>query len=121
MHKRTIQLNDAEIPAWTYAECDQSIYTLVSAIALAGLEDKWIRLSADLQRKLCGFAIFGKQLFCIRKDGTFTVTNKCAYGKDFNDHSAPQSELIRLLPLRKAIRAGHGHCVMEHGEYVFYP
>lgn len=106
MRKTTIQFSDSLVPEWTYAGLDQSIYTFVSAIALAGLEDKDIRLSPSLQKRMMGFAVFGKQKFCIRKDGTYHVSNKCSFGGDFNDMAGPCGEIGLALSNRQVLRPG---------------
>jgi hypothetical protein len=89
IHK--IKFNDEQIAPWTYEGSDSSVYTLASAIALSGLEGKYIRLSAALQRRLLGFPVFGKQEFMFKADGTFYTYCKVCFGSDWETTGGPQS------------------------------
>lgn len=91
MRIRPIKFDDAAIPAWTYQDKEPSIYTFVEAITLAGLEDKAIRLSAEMQRKLLGFPVFGKRSFIIHKDGMFHVFGAKDFTGDWETMHEPQS------------------------------
>jgi hypothetical protein len=53
-------LTFATIPAWALPETP-GVEGFYAAIALAGMEDKWVRLSADTQRALLGKVVFGKR------------------------------------------------------------
>jgi hypothetical protein len=86
-----IKFDDDKIPAWMYENKEPSIYTFAETIALAGLEDKFIRLSASLQRRLLGFPVFGKQEFTLKGDGTFSTYCKVCFGTDYETTSGPQA------------------------------
>ena len=87
IHK--IKFDDDKIPAWTYEGKEPSIYTFVETIALAGLEDKHIRLSAGLQRRLLGFPVLGKQEFRVGSNGELYVWTSACFGTDFNSTRMP--------------------------------
>jgi hypothetical protein len=76
MKTRPIKFDDDKIPAWTYDGCEPGRHTFAAAIALSGLEDTMIRLSAALQTRLLGHNVFGKHRFMLRKDGTYVVSHK---------------------------------------------
>ena len=63
----------AAIPTWTYADQTPSKYTFITAIKLAGLEGKSIRLCAADQRRLLGGVPFGKCLVTVYEDGRIEV------------------------------------------------
>lgn len=91
MRGTTITFDDAKIPAWTYESKEPSIYTFAEAIWLSGLEGKTLRLTADLQRRLLGFAVFGKQAFEILEDGNFRTWVKVCFGQDWETAYGPLS------------------------------
>jgi hypothetical protein len=106
MRTRPIKFDDDKIPAWTYDGSEPSSYTFASAIALSGLEDTMIRLSAALQTRLLGHNVFGKQHFTLRKDGTYLVSRKVCFGTDFESHDGPQAELSMASRNQQTVRPG---------------
>lgn len=71
----------AELPAWTYEGATPSWYTLATAICLAGLEGKWIKLSAATQRAVLGANWIGKQSVGLF-DGELQISRKVCFGTD---------------------------------------
>lgn len=71
----------ADIESWTYEGNEPSVFTFVTSIALSSLEDKWIRLSAETQRKLLGFPVFGKMEFKVT-DGDVLTSKSVCFGTD---------------------------------------
>lgn len=69
------------LPRWTFDGAQLDLYTLGAAIALAGLEDRWIKLTAAHQRELIGDARFGKQSLGLFK-GELWVTRSVCFGTD---------------------------------------
>lgn len=68
------------IPTWALSN-HQDGGALASALSLAELENRWVRLSADTQRKIVGYPVFGKQM--IYSDGTSVrVHRSVAFGTD---------------------------------------
>ena len=67
------------IPDWAIGE--PGVCSFAAAIALAGMEGKWFRLSAATQRKLLGYSVFGKvSILC---DGMSVTTRRSAcFGMD---------------------------------------
>lgn len=80
-----MQAKIADIPAWTYEGKEPSIYTFFESIALAGLEEKRIRLSAACQRLLLGSAVFGRRAIVVNLNGTIECTTSAAFGLDYNE------------------------------------
>jgi hypothetical protein len=72
-------MNFTQIPAWTLPAKADAL-ALFEVMALAGLEDKWIRLDADTQRRVMGSAIFGKQEIMVCADGTVKVARSVCFG-----------------------------------------
>lgn len=70
-----------ELPTWTYAGARQDVATLGCALALAGLENRWVKLTAAQQRAIMGRVEFGKQSVGIF-DGQMMVTRQVCFGLD---------------------------------------
>lgn len=60
--------NFTELETWTYEGKEPSVFTFFETIELSDLTEKWIRLSADVQRELLGFPVFGKMAFKVLKN-----------------------------------------------------
>ena len=70
------------VPVWVIGN-ENDGPAVASALALAELEGRWIRLSAATQRKLLGFPVFGKR--AIYSDGGNVRTmHSAAFGTDAN-------------------------------------
>lgn len=70
------------LPDWTMPHAgDRNLYSLAAALALAGLENRWIKLTAATQRALIGDARFGKQSVGLF-DGQLLVSRSVCYGTD---------------------------------------
>jgi hypothetical protein len=78
---RTAKITFTELPQWTLT-AKAGVLSFFEAIALADLEGKWIRLSADTQKALLGSNVFGKQEFRVNTDGTVDVSRSTAFGMD---------------------------------------
>lgn len=70
-----------ELPKWTYNDTNQSIYDLVTAIVLAGHENKWIKIRASQQREILGNNTFGKKMIGVF-DGQLHIGEKVCFGAD---------------------------------------
>ena len=55
------------------------------AFKLAGLEDKFVRLSVAVQRRFFGRAPFGKKEVMVRPDGQIRTRVSCAFGHDWDE------------------------------------
>jgi hypothetical protein len=53
------------------------------AVALASLEDNWIRLPAPAQRHFFGKVLFGNKAIKVSNDGKVTVFWTVAFGRDY--------------------------------------
>lgn len=81
---RTIEY--ATFPDWVYPKDEQKpdVCTLASAVTLAGLDGKTFRMTAEDQRQLLGFPVFGKQAVTIdRERSKIHITRKVCFGTDF--------------------------------------
>jgi len=96
----------ANVPSWTYDGAEPSIYTFFEAVALAGLEDQPIRLSADVQRALLGFPVFGRRCIVVHPTGDVTSAITVAYGQDYEIATYPVSVLRRAAFEGKQLRPG---------------
>jgi hypothetical protein len=54
-------------------------------ICLEGLEEKWLRISAAVQRKFFGKVIFGKKAVKVMKDGLIKTYQTMAFGHDWDE------------------------------------
>ena len=95
-----------DVPGWTYQEKVPSIYTFFEAIALAGLEERPIRLSASLQRSLLGSAVFGRRAIVVRSDGTIQCTIVVGFGRDFETAVWSAKTVQQAASARKQLRPG---------------
>jgi hypothetical protein len=57
----------AKFEDWMIA-AEPSVYTFASAVKLAGLEDRFLRISAADQRRLLGASVFGKKTVRVNSD-----------------------------------------------------
>lgn len=111
MKKTTIEF--AAIPAWALPATPGAL-SFFETIALADLEGKWIRLSADTQRALLGSNVFGKQEIKVHADGNVTVTRSTCFGMDYESaprahqagHRGARTALARRLALRPRVHRG---------------
>ena len=93
------------IAAWAYPETP-SVNALFETIALLKLEGKRIRLSADDQRKIIGFNVFGKQNLEVNADGTIRVSRKISFGMDYEASTYSAAEIKKAVELKKVIMVG---------------
>ncbi len=70
------------LPDWVLPEANnRNLYSLAAALTLAGLEGRWIKLTADTQRALIGDARFGRQSIGLF-DGELMVARSVCFGTD---------------------------------------
>lgn len=72
-----------ELPEWTYADSDNSIYSFVSAVCLSGQEGKWFKLKAEDQRRITGKNRFNRLSIGVF-DGQLHIGRSVCFGTDFN-------------------------------------
>lgn len=92
----------ATIESWSYENMTPGVATFFSAIALSNLEGKSIRLSAEMQRTLLGFNVFGKKSIVV-KDNTVCVSVKVCFGLDSNSVTVNSARLEQYLRDQKQI------------------
>jgi hypothetical protein len=94
----------AVIPDWAMPD-KPGARALFEVAALAGIENKWVRLSAAQQRQVIGSPVFGKQQLRANDDGTVDVMRSTCFGADheqanygINSISAAAAQGKRLIP-----------------------
>lgn len=88
------------IPDWTYTDKTPGALTFFESIALAGLEEKTIRISAKDQRALLGFVVFGKRAIFVRNTGVVESYIKVCFGTDY-EYSEYTPQMIKDAILNK--------------------
>lgn len=104
----------AEVPEWTYAGAKPSKYTFFAALALAGLEDRLLRLNAATQRALLGSPVFGRRVLRVdSKTGMVQVLSSTCFGTDVNSGDYSPSIVQLAADQQKACTPGFwgGMCV----------
>jgi hypothetical protein len=91
-----------EIPTWAVDSEHKGASAFAAALALTNNEGKWIRLSAATQRKLLGYAVFGKQHFLVEHDRV-NVSRKSAYGTDCHSTEYHLSEIMQFAHRKKTL------------------
>jgi len=100
------QVEVAEIPAWTYEGKSPSIFTFFESIALAGLEDKEIKVTATDQKKLLGYAVFGRRVITVHRDATVESVVDTGFGRDSDSATWPASTVRDAAAAKKQLRPG---------------
>jgi hypothetical protein len=93
------------IPEWTKPAMPNAI-ALWETIALAGLEGKWIRLSAADQRAILGRVVFGKQEFMIDADCEVVIRRSTCFGNDYEKQNYAPSVVKQALTSGKQLSPG---------------
>jgi hypothetical protein len=65
------------IPSWAITDCKPDRYTVAAAFQLAGLTNKWVRLTADTQRAVFGHHLFGKCQIRVHNNGVEVIRSVC--------------------------------------------
>lgn len=93
-----------KIESWAVPK-SAGVLSLFETIALSDLENKEIRFSAETQRAIIGFPVFGKRLFRVNSDGSVTVFISIAFGQDSEQRTYSAREVdyarqnkLALLP-----------------------
>lgn len=98
MNRKTITFT--AIPEWTLPAVPGAL-SFFETIALADLEDKWIRLSAATQKAILGANVFGKQEIKVTADGEVIVSRSTCFGMD-HETAAYDLYTIKRAILRRA-------------------
>lgn len=93
----------AKIEKWMLPS-SPDVYSIASVMELAGLSGQWIRIKADDQKKMFGYAPFGKQN--VRVSGSMVeVHHKVCFGTDYAHSQFSFTEIANLVKQQKKIRA----------------
>lgn len=111
--QRQNQIQYAEIPAWAIEGKTASIYTFFEAIALAGLENKKIKLSSAMQRKLLGCVVFGRRPITVLDNAMIQCTVDVCFGQDW------ETAEWTADTVRRAAEAGKQLCPKRSGPGYF--
>lgn len=98
-------LEFATIEGWALPEKPGRL-GFFEAVALAGLEGQWLRLSAKTQRETLGHAVFGKQLLQVGTDGTVRVQRSTAFGSDSESQTYDAHRIARAAEQKKLLSPG---------------
>jgi hypothetical protein len=80
------------LPDWTIDPDHQDGAALASALRLAGLTEKWVRLTAETQRKVLGYPVFGKRAI-YASAGDVRIVRSVCFGLDFDCITLPWSRV----------------------------
>jgi len=84
MARKTNKIVFAEVPAWAIDTNETPTrYTIAATFAVSGLTDRWVRLTAPMQRLIFGAYLFGKCEMLVNNDG-IKVTRSVCFGTDFS-------------------------------------
>jgi hypothetical protein len=74
--------------------------------ALAGFEGRWVRMTADTQRKIMGAAPFGRQAFRVLECGDIEVGRVTCFGSDYESHAYAPHLIAKALTEGKKVSPG---------------
>ena len=100
------QVKVVQIPKWTYEGKQPSIFTFFESIALAGLEEKDIRLTAADQKTLLGHVVFGRRIINVRHNATVDSMVDTGFGRDSDSATWPASTVGAAAEAKKQLRPG---------------
>jgi hypothetical protein len=81
---KELTMNFTTLPDYVFPATPGAFGALETAIELAGLTGKWVRLSAADQRRLMGFAPFGKREVRVDSDSIISLRHRIAFGSDYS-------------------------------------
>ena len=93
------------IPDWAKPDAPHKS-AIFEVVALAGIEGKWIRMSAADQRAIIGHPVFGKQSICVKEDGTVDVVRKTCFGSDSEIATYTPDRIARAVAEKKRLSPG---------------
>lgn len=96
MRSNTAAREFTDIPAH-FLPAKPGKLSFFETMALAGLEGKWIRLSAEMQRATLGRNVFGMQAIRVNNDGTVTVRRKTCFGTDYEQDTYEAAKIEQAL------------------------
>lgn len=100
------------IPAWVMPN-KPSRNSLWEVFAKLRIEDQWVRLSADDQRAVMGFAPFGRLEFCVMEDGDVIIRRRLTYGRGYEQSTYQPEQVRRAITLGLAITPCRSHSIRK--------
>lgn len=91
------------VPAWIDHKGDYDFINFFEVMALLNIENQWVRMSADDQRKLFGVALFGKKQFQVKSSGVVMVCWKTCFGTDSETVIINRENLKEAINHKKAL------------------
>lgn len=76
---------------------EANVLAIFEFAALVGIENKWVKLRADVQKKLFGFAVFGKRDVMITDMGEVHMFTPNGFGFDGDTHIFDITRLKELF------------------------
>lgn len=102
MRKGMKRVEIVKLPDWVLPGLQKDGASMAAALALASLEDKWIRLDAATQRKLLGFPVFGKRAILVDSNDGSVLVYQSALGGGYT-RTLDWSDVTRLAHLKRMI------------------
>lgn len=92
------------VPAWIDHKGDYDFINFFEVMALLNIENQWVRMSADDQRKLFGVALFGKKQFQVKSSGVVMVCWKTCFGNDAEEVIIDREKLKVAISEKKPLQ-----------------
>jgi len=92
------------VPAWIDHKGNYDFINFFEVMALLNIENQWVRMSADDQRKLFGVALFGKKEFQVKSSGEVLVSWKTGFGADCETVTVNREKLKTAINDKKALQ-----------------
>ncbi|WKC55473.1 hypothetical protein R41_25 [Klebsiella phage R4_1] len=91
------------VPAWIDHKGDYDFINFFEVMALLNIENQWVRMTADDQRKLFGVALFGKKQFMVKSSGEVMVCWSTCFGTDSETVTINRENLKEAINHKKAL------------------
>lgn len=92
------------VPEWIDHKGDYDFINFFEVMALLNIENVWLRMSAEDQRKLFGVALFGKKQFMVVSSGEVRVSWKTCFGNDAEEVIVDREKLRIAISEKKALQ-----------------
>lgn len=93
------------IPEYAYPSVPGKL-AFFETVALLGLEEKPIRLSAADQRRVLGFPVFGKREIVVSRAGSVKMSRSTGFGQDYESCEYSASFIERAVVAGKKLSPG---------------
>ena len=94
--KKASPIKVETIPTWAIDPDARDRHAIATAFELAGMAGRWVRLTADTQRAMFGFVMFGRREIKCTADGIKGSRSAC-FGTDFSSIDLDWDEIEHYL------------------------